>query len=103
MYKIVVYIPELYLDVVKNAMFSAGAGRLGHYERCCWEVLGTGQFNAMEGSNPFIGKVAELEVVAEYRVEMMCDVGVVKTVIAEMKKAHPYEHPAYDVMKLEDL
>lgn len=103
MYKVVVFIPETHLLPVKNSMFSAGAGRLGLYENCSWEVLGSGQFKAMKGSHPFIGEVGELEVVLEYRVEMICDDTVIRQVISAMQIAHPYEHPAYDVVKLEDL
>lgn len=103
MFKLVVFIPETHLDVVKNAMFSAGAGRIGQYAQCSWQVLGQGQFRPMAGSSPFLGETDQLEVVSEYRVEMVCADDYVDATIIAMKEAHPYEEPAYDVIRLETL
>jgi len=107
MYKICVYIPETHLQQVKEALFAAGAGRIGNYDSCCWQVLGEGQFRALEGSDPFIGQVVKgqqgkVETVKEYKVELVCEDTLIKQAIAAMKKSHPYETPAYDVSKLED-
>lgn len=95
MFVIVVYIPESHLEDVKEAMFSAGGGRYENYDKCSWQVLGTGQFHPLEGSNPFIGQPGEVEQVAEYRVEMICEEKYLKQVFKALKKAHPYEEPAY--------
>lgn len=103
MYKICVYIPESHLDVVKQAMFDAGAGHIGHYDCCAWQTLGQGQFRPLIKSNPFIGKEGKIEHVAEYRVEMVCPDKQVKKVVAALKHAHPYEEPAYDVWQLATL
>lgn len=103
MYKICVYIPESHLQKVKEALFAAGAGRIGNYDSCCWQVEGEGQFCALEGSNPYIGQTGKVESVKEYKVELVCEDRLIKQAIAAMKKAHPYETPAYDVWKLEDL
>jgi hypothetical protein len=108
MYKICVYIPESHLQPVKEALLAAGAGRIGHYDSCCWQVLGEGQFRALEGSDPFIGQVVKgqkgkIETVKEYKVELVCEDTLIKQAIAAMKQAHPYETPAYDVWKLEDF
>ena len=70
MYKLCFYVPESHLEAVKAAVFAAGAGRIGNYDSCCWEVLGQGQFRPLTGSDPFIGRQGEVERVAEYRVEM---------------------------------
>jgi len=102
MYKICVYIPETHLQPVKNALFAAGAGRIGNYDSCCWQVLGEGQFRALEGSAPYIGQKNKVETVKEYKVELVCEDTLIKQAIAAMKQAHPYETPAYDVSKLED-
>lgn len=99
LYKICVYIPESHLDVVKQAMFDAGAGHIGHYDACAWQVLGQGQFRPQIKSNPFIGKEGQIEHVAEYRVEMICPEAKLKTVISALKNSHPYEEPAYDVIQ----
>ena len=60
MYKIVTYIPEPDLETVKTAMFEAGAGHFGLYERCSWQTLGVGQFCPLEGANPTIGKIGQV-------------------------------------------
>lgn len=103
MYKISVFIPESHLDAVKTAMFEAGAGRIGDYDSCAWQCLGTGQFRPLEGSNPYLGQQGAIETVQEYKVEMVCADDLIRPAIAAMKQAHPYEEPAYDVWKLEDL
>lgn len=103
MYKIAVFIPTDHLDKVKSAMFTAGAGHIGHYECCAWQCLGQGQFRGLPDSDPYIGKKGQIETVEEYKVEMVCHDELVKAVIAAMKQAHPYEEPAYDVWKLADL
>ncbi len=101
MYKLCVYIPEPHLDAVKRALFDAGAGRIGNYSDCCWQVLGTGQFRPGEGSRPFLGDRDRLETVAEYRVEMVCDDAAVDAVVAALRQAHPYEEPAFDLIRVE--
>lgn len=100
MYKLCFYVPETSLDAVKEALFAVGAGRIGNYENCCWQVLGEGQFLALPDSDPFIGISGELEVVSEYRVEMVCNEAVIDAAIAALKVTHPYETPAFDVVKL---
>ncbi len=101
MYKLCVYVPESHLDVVKQALFDAGAGRIGDYDSCCWQVAGQGQFRALAGADPFIGKVGAIETVVEYKVEMVCDDALIRAAVAAMKAAHPYEEPAYQVWRLE--
>lgn len=106
MYRINVYIPESHLEQVKHAMFEAGAGRMGHYDSCCWQVKGQGQFRPLEGNQAFIGTTGQVESVQEYKVEMVCPSMVIRQVIKSMIKAHPYEEPAYDIyrgLKLDDI
>ena len=103
MYKLTVFIPETALAQVKAALFAAGAGTIGHYEQCCWQVQGLGQFMPLAGSTPHIGVPNTLESVDEWRVEMVVDEDVINTVITALKKAHPYETPAYDVIKVLDF
>jgi hypothetical protein len=102
-YKICVYISETHFQQVKDALFAAGAGRIGNYDSCCWQVLGEGQFRALEGSTPYIGQKGVVETVKEYKIELVCEDKLIAQAIAAMKQAHPYETPAYDVWKLEDL
>lgn len=101
-YKLCVYIPDSHVDSVKQAMFDAGAGRIGDYDCCAWQVPGEGQFRPLEGSDPFLGKHGELEKVREFRVEMICAGEHLGAAIAALKLAHPYEEPAYDVIALVD-
>ncbi len=72
MYKIYFYVPKSHLDKVKQAVFSKGAGKLGNYDNCAWQTLGTGQFRALDGSHPAIGEQNRLEHVQEYKVETVC-------------------------------
>ena len=100
MYKLCFYVPESHLDVVKTAVFAAGAGRIGDYDSCCWQVLGQGQFRPLAGSDPFLGREGEVEQVHEYRVELVCEAAFVRAAVAAMKQAHPYEEPAWDVVAM---
>lgn len=100
MYKLCFYVPESHLDVVKSALFAAGAGKIGDYDSCCWQVLGQGQFRPLAGSDPFIGQQGKVERVDEYRVEMVCADDLIHPVVAALKEAHPYEEPAFDVVKV---
>ncbi|MFM9957959.1 MAG: Nif3-like dinuclear metal center hexameric protein [Phycisphaerales bacterium] len=103
-FKIIVFIPtdppEL-IDDVRSAMASAGAGRIGLYESCSFTVPGVGTFRAGEGANPAIGEVGTLEHVTELRLEMVCSAAALAPALAALRAVHPYEEPAFDVMKLE--
>ncbi|MCP5161796.1 MAG: NGG1p interacting factor NIF3 [Hahellaceae bacterium] len=96
MYKICFFVPESHLEVVKEALFAAGAGRLGDYDHCCWQTLGQGQFRGSSNSHPFIGEPCSIERVSEYKVEMVCEEHLVQVAIDALKQAHPYEEPAYE-------
>ncbi|MCF6191392.1 MAG: divalent cation tolerance protein CutA [Cocleimonas sp.] len=98
-YQISFYVPEKQCEQVKQAMFNAGAGVLGNYQKCSWQTLGQGQFKPLEGSQPFLGKQGEIETVSEYKVEMLCTEENIKPVIQALKSSHPYEVPAYFVTK----
>ncbi len=101
-FKLCVYVPESHLETVKQALFNAGAGRIGDYDSCCWQTLGEGQFRPLEGSDPYLGMQGEVETVAEYKVEMVCAEGCLEDVVTALRSAHPYEEPAFDVWRLDD-
>ncbi|MES0327036.1 MAG: YqfO family protein [Gammaproteobacteria bacterium] len=103
MYKLCFYVPENATDLVKKALFEAGAGKIGDYDSCCWQTLGNGQFRPLDNSNPYIGQKGKIETVTEYKVEMVCDDQYIEAAIEALKKTHPYEEPAFDVCKLEDF
>ncbi|MAZ05884.1 MAG: NGG1p interacting factor NIF3 [Halomonas sp.] len=103
MYKMCYFVPETHVEQTKQALFDAGAGRIGDYDHCAWQCLGRGQFRPLEGSNPFLGKAGEVEAVDEYKVELVCEDALIKDALAALKRAHPYEEPAYEIYRLEDL
>ncbi|MCP4321794.1 MAG: NGG1p interacting factor NIF3 [Alteromonadales bacterium] len=100
MYQLVFYVPENYCEAVKSSLFAAGAGRVGNYDQCAWQVVGVGQFQPLKNSKPFIGGVGELEKVDEYRVEMVCEETYIKAVLIALMQAHPYQTPAYSVIEV---
>lgn len=100
MLQLTFYVPCNYLEKVKDALFDAGAGRIGNYDRCSWQTLGKGQYRPLDGSNPTIGKKGITEKIIEYKVEMVLDKKDLKNVIKQLKESHPYEEPAYFVTEL---
>ena len=103
MFKLAFFVPASHVESVKEAIFAAGAGRIGNYEACCWQVLGQGQFRPTQGAVPFIGTESNLSRVDEYKVELVCADEHIKAAVAALKQAHPYEEPAYEVWRLEDF
>ena len=100
MYQLVFYVPRSHLQEVKRACFDAGGGRYDNYDSCCWQVLGQGQFRPQEKSKPFVGVVNKIELVDEFRVEMIIDKGRVNAVVESLLKAHPYEEVAYHLVEV---
>jgi dinuclear metal center YbgI/SA1388 family protein len=99
-YKLVVFIPIESAAKVSNAVFAAGAGQIGNYSHCGFQAEGQGSFLPLEGAKPAIGKRGKLEKVPEIRFETVVPGEKLDEVITAMKKAHPYETPAFDVFKL---
>jgi hypothetical protein len=102
MHKLAFFVPQSHLEATKQAVFKAGAGKIGDYEQCCWQILGKGQFKPTQGSKPFIGQQDQLEIIDEFKVEMVCSDDFIEQVIKALKQAHPFEEPAYEVWKLAD-
>lgn len=100
MYMLYFHVPQTHVEEVKNAIFAAGAGKIGNYSHCSWQVLGQGQFKPLEGSNAFIGQPNQLETLAEYKVETVCEAACLDAVIEALKTAHPYETPSYQIIAL---
>lgn len=98
--KLVVFVPREALDAVRDALFAAGAGRIGDYERCSWYTAGTGTFLGGEGTDPAIGEPGREQRVAELRLETVFPEERQDEVIAALRGAHPYEEPAFDVYPL---
>jgi hypothetical protein len=98
--KLVVFVPESALEAVRDALFQAGAGRIGDYERCSWYTAGTGTFLGGEETDPAIGGRGREERVPELRLETVFPTERQREVVAALRAAHPYEEPAFDVYEL---
>jgi structural hemagglutinin/hemolysin toxin protein RtxA len=99
MYQLAFYVPESHAEAVKEAVFQAGAGKIGNYQKCSFDIKGMGQFEPLAGSRPYLGSQGSVEKVPEIKVEMVCSEECLQEAIKALKKAHPYETPAYHVMK----
>ena len=98
--KLVVFVPREALDAVRDALFGAGAGRIGDYERCSWFTEGTGTFLGGESTAPNVGRRGREERVAELRLETVYPAERETDVVAALRRAHPYEEPAFDLYEL---
>jgi hypothetical protein len=101
--KLVVFVPHGDAERLVDALAAAGAGRIGDYERCAWQVAGEGTFRPLAGANPTLGRVGEIERVPEARVEMVLSRRRRRGVLAALRSAHPYEEPAFDLLGLEAI
>ena len=95
--KLVVFVPPEALDAVRDAIFAAGAGRIGNYERCSWYTEGTGTFVGGEGTSPALGESGREERVPELRLETVFPEERQVQVVEALRSAHPYEEPAFDI------
>jgi dinuclear metal center YbgI/SA1388 family protein len=101
LYKLVVFVPESHHEQVLQAIWKAGAGEIGGYSSCSFNIEGTGTFLPGEGADPFIGEQGKLERVREIRIETVVPHSVHRKVVQAMLKAHPYEEVAYDLYPME--
>jgi hypothetical protein len=101
--KLVWFVPEEALDATRDAVFGAGGGVIGEYERCSWYTAGTGTFLAREAATPTVGSVGEEERVAEYRVEVVVPDASLAAAVDALRAAHPYEEVAFDLYPLQAL
>jgi hypothetical protein len=102
-FKLVWFVPEDWLDATRDAVFAAGAGRIGSYERCSWYAAGMGTFVGGEQTNPAIGRRGREERISELRVETVVPAERLDDVVAALRRMHPYEEPALDVYELADV
>jgi hypothetical protein len=100
MFQLFFYVPVPQKEQVKSALFALGAGKLGNYQQCSFEVTGVGQFFPMQGSHPTLGTPLQLTQVEEVKVEMLVADHLIDQVIAALKKSHPYEEPAWGLISL---
>ncbi|MFH0851635.1 MAG: hypothetical protein V1876_02700 [Candidatus Peregrinibacteria bacterium] len=101
-YHLIVYVPVGAANSVRDAMASAGAGRIGKYDSCSFSSRGTGRFRPLKGANPAIGDIGSLEEVEEERIEAVVKAEDLKNVLKAITDVHPYEEPAIHVLRMED-
>jgi hypothetical protein len=102
-HKLVWFVPEEALDATRDAVFAAGAGRIGDYERCSWYTAGTGTFLGGEGTEPTIGTAGQEERTPELRVETVVPAERAAEIVAALREAHPYEEVAFELYPLVEL
>lgn len=100
--KISVTIPVENVNEVRNAICETGAGIIGNYTDCSMSTKCIGTFKPTDEANPYIGKNNNLEFVEEEKLEVVCNVKLVKKVITRLREIHPYEEPAIDIIPLLD-
>ncbi len=100
--KLMVYIPISQAKKLRDALFAVGAGKIGNYDSCSFQLEGKGSFRALEGSNPFVGKEKELHFEEESKIEMVFPAYLKGKIIQTINENHPYEEPAYDIFALEN-
>ncbi len=100
--KIIVFVPDSYADIVRKAMFEAGAGKIGNYDSCSFNGKGIGTYRAGEQTNPFVGEKGEIHSESETRLELVIPAYLSAKVINAMKSVHPYEEVAYDLINLQN-
>jgi hypothetical protein len=101
--KLVWFVPREALEATRAAVFEAGAGRIGEYQRCSWYTAGTGTFLGGEGTEPSIGRAGREERVSELRVETVVPADRARDVVAALVAAHPYEEVAFELYPLVEL
>jgi dinuclear metal center YbgI/SA1388 family protein len=98
--KIVTYCPVEHADKVRNAIFEAGAGHIGNYDSCSYNIIGEGTFKPLENANPYVGEISKLHFEKEIRIETVFPAYKQKEILEALFKNHPYEEVAYDIYPL---
>ena len=101
--KLVTFVPLSHAENVRNSLFNAGAGNIGNYDSCSFNLLGEGSFRAGTNSNPYCGEIGELHLESEVRIELILPYFKQSEVLAALLAVHPYEEPAYDFYSLENV
>lgn len=94
------YVPITHKEVVKAAVFAAGAGEFGNYDSCAFETVGVGQFRAKSGASPYLGSVGKVEFVDEVKIEIMVHEPIIDACLAALRVAHPYEEVAFGFLPI---
>ena len=100
--KLVTFIPHEVADVVRKAVFDAGAGHIGNYDSCGYSLEGTGSFRGNEDATPYVGTKGQIHNEKEIRFETIFPSWIQKQVIAALEAVHPYEEVAFDIYPLDN-
>jgi dinuclear metal center YbgI/SA1388 family protein len=100
--KLVTFVPSSHEETVRTALFDAGAGHIGQYDQCSFNVSGQGSFRALPGAHPYTGEIDKLHLEKETRIETVFPAYLQKRVIHALLSAHPYEEVAYDIYRIEN-
>lgn len=100
--RLVVYVPRTHMDVVRQAMFDAGAGGIGNYDQCSYNTAGYGTFRPLQGAKPAIGNQGQQERVEETKIEVVFPVALERKIMVAMLAAHPYEEAAHHVLTVDN-
>jgi dinuclear metal center YbgI/SA1388 family protein len=101
--KLITFVPPTHAGVVRDALFAAGAGHIGNYDRCSFNIQGEGTYRAGEGTEPYAGRIGEDHVEAEVRIEAVMPSHRAGACVRALLAAHPYEEVAYDIIALENV
>ena len=99
-HKFVTFVPQEHVEKVAQALFQAGAGKIGRYSSCSFRSTGIGTFFGEQGTNPAVGSSGQFEVVNEIRLETVVPTSAIDSIVRALRIAHPYEEPAFDIYPL---
>jgi len=102
LYKFVVFVPKPHAKLIRDVLGNEGAGFIGNYSHCTYNIEGIGTFMPLEGTSPYIGELNKLEEVEEVRIETIVEKKDLKRVISKVLEHHPYEEVAYDIYPLDN-
>jgi hypothetical protein len=100
--KLEVYVPQTHMDIVRSALFEAGAGHIGNYSECSYTSLGEGTFKAEKDANPFVGEMGSRHTQSEAKLEVVLPQWMLASVLRKVNEAHPYEEVAYQAISLKN-
>lgn len=100
--KLVTFVPRSHLEAVRKSLFEAGAGNIGDYSECSFNVGGYGTFKAGPNADPYVGEEGEQHREEETRTEVLYQQDQERKIILALLESHPYEEPAYDIIKIEN-
>lgn len=102
LYKLITFVPETHSELVLEALFEAGAGHIGPYSQCSFRTTGFGTFLPGAGSQPYVGEPGKRHSEKEERIEVILAAHALNSTLQNLKRVHPYEEPAYDVLALKN-